>query len=192
MIKSLVGLMLVKSQSSRLPNKNTLDFAGKEMFLWNLEKCVSIFDEVYVSSDSYSILELASLHGAKAIHRGDDLCGDTPDIEVFKHALTKIDCDAFIAVHANNPTVEKNLIVLCKKGLEMGIPEVMTCHPMTTKAEYKKQANRVYGSIRGMTRERLENYPEPYHPNPEMLLVDTSLEIETIEDLNLCLLTHQS
>jgi len=173
----------VKEHSKRLPGKNTMDFRGKPMFLWNLEKCVGIFDRVYVSSDSYSILQLASLHGAIAIHRGPELCGDTPDIPVFQHALTKMkDVSAVVAVHANNPTIEKNLIALTKKLLEMGVPEVMTCHPMEYYPDYKDNLNSVNGSIRGMTVERLINYGDPYQPYPHVLLVDTSVEIETTKD----------
>jgi CMP-N-acetylneuraminic acid synthetase len=41
-------------------NKNCQDFCGKPMFIWNLEKCLDIFDRVYVSSDSDEILELAT------------------------------------------------------------------------------------------------------------------------------------
>ena len=153
------------------------------MFLWNLEKCLKIFEEVYVSSDSYEILKLATLHGAKPIHRGDELCGDTPDIPVFQHALGKMEAvEGIVAVHVNNPTIESNLIAMVKKCLEMGVEEVMTCHPMNKRAEYKKQGNPIYGSIRGMTKERLLNYGDPYHPTPEMLIVDTSPEIETYED----------
>jgi hypothetical protein len=153
------------------------------MFLWNLEKCLRIFDEVYVSSDDYGILKLASLEGAKPIHREKELCGDCPDIPVFQHAFKKMKgVDGLVAVHANNPNIECNLIVLTKKILEMGVPEVMTCYPMASFNGYKTQSNPINGSIRGISKERLENYPDPYHPQPEVLLVDDSLEIETSED----------
>jgi CMP-N-acetylneuraminic acid synthetase len=179
--------MLVKENSRRLPNKNTLDLKGRPMFLWNLEKALSVFDEVYVSSDSYEILEMASMNGAKAIHRGQELCGDTPDIPVFQHALSKMpkDVDGVVAIHANNPTIDRNLIAMIKKCLEMGAPEVMTCYPMTYENSYKDQNNPINGSIRGMNRERLENYEDAFHPTPEILVVDNSLEIETPEDYNI-------
>lgn len=153
------------------------------MFVVNLEKCLKIFDEVYVSSDDYEILHLASLHGARGIHRSEELCGDTPDIPVFQHAINKMgDCDGIVAVHANNPNIECNLIAMVKKMMEMGVPEVMTCHPMSKHINYKQQGNGINGSIRGISKHRLLNYGDPFHPNPEVLLVDTSLEIETQED----------
>jgi len=163
------------------------------MFLINLEKGRRLFDRVYVSSDSLEILRLAESHGAVPILRGQNLCGDTPDIPVFQDALRCMeDADGLVAIHVNNPTIDKNLIAMVKKCLEMGVPEVMTCHPMTHLDEYKLQHNKVYGSIRGMTRERLENYPDPYEPEPDVLLVDTSLEIETLSDYENALCQSQS
>lgn len=186
--------MLVKEHSTRLPQKNTRDFGGKPMFMVNLEKMLTIFDKVYVSSDSHLILKMAEDIGAKKIYRGLELCGDVPDIPVFQDALTKMEsCAGIVAVHADTPLVEPNLIGLTKHLLEIGIQEVMTCKPITRNTCYKEQHCKVYGSIRGMTKERLENYGDPYKPTPDVWLVDPSLEIETFEDYEKakCLI-HQS
>lgn len=186
--KRLVGLLLVKSQSNRLPEKNIRPYNGQPMFVTNLHKCLKVFDEVYVSSDSYAILAKATLEGGLPIHREENLCGDCPDIPVFQHALSKMDAkvDGIVAVHVDTPLIESNLIALTKRLMEMGVQEVMTCKPMAEMEYgfYKEQANRIGGSIRGISRERLENYDDPYHPNPEVLLVDDSPEIETLEDYN--------
>lgn len=165
-----------------------MEFHGKPMFLWNVEKCLEIFDEVYVSSDSYEIIRLATLHGAKGIKRGAELCGDTPDIPVFQHALARMrNASGVVAVHANNPSIEKNLIRLSKKLIEGGVEEVMTCHPMThsknAEEHYKGQHNKINGSIRAFSRGRLEGYEDAYRPNPEVLIVDDSVEIEVPEDV---------
>lgn len=156
------------------------------MFLWNVEKCLSIFDEVYVSSDSDEILQIAKSWGAIPIKRGENLCGDVPDIEVYLHAIKHIKTPLMgvVAVHANNPTIHPVLIARIKYLLEIGAPEVMTCYPMSKSKDYHKQHNRIYGSIRGISIDRLKNYGDPYHPNPEILLVDTSTEIETMKSYN--------
>jgi len=182
----------VKEHSKRLPGKNTKDFNGKPMFVWNLLKCLGLFKNVYVSSDSQSILNIARLHGAKAILRGDDLVGEVPDIPVYQHALKHMgDTSGIVAVHANNPTIEKNLIAIIKKLIEGGVPEVMTTHPMDHSENYHAQTNRIYGSIRGMSRGRLENYKDPYRPDPEILVVDTSIEIETMDSYEQALCQSQ-
>lgn len=185
---SVAALLLVKEQSNRLPGKNTKDFRGKPMFVWNVLKCADLFDEVYVSSDSHAILNIARLHGAKVIHRGPELCGECPDIPVYQHALEYMPgVTGVVAVHANNPTVDKNLIATVKKITEMGVPETMTCHPITHSKDYHQHSNRLYGSVRGMTVEKLQNYGDPYKPEPDVLVVDDSIEIETPEDYELCL-----
>lgn len=163
------------------------------MFLWNVEKCLKIFDKVFVSSDSQEILDLASTAGAIPILRGEDLCGEVPDVPVFRHAFKQMwDCDGIVAVHANNPLIDEKLIRQVKGIVELGVPEVMTCFPMEHESLYKKQANKINGSIRGIARERLENYPDYYKPDPEVLVVDNSIEIETIDDVDLCLSQLQS
>jgi CMP-N-acetylneuraminic acid synthetase len=50
-MRKISALILAKSDSRRLPKKNTLDFNGVPMFLVNVIKCVEIFDKTYVSSD---------------------------------------------------------------------------------------------------------------------------------------------
>lgn len=178
--------MLVKEHSTRLPGKNTKDFKGKPMFIWNLEKCLEIFSEVYVSSDSRTILKLAESHGAKGILRSAELCGDVPDIPVYQHALGRMGdhVDSIVAVHVNNPTIDQILIAQAKILMGLGFGEIMTCYPTKSHADYKEQSNLINGSIRGVSRTRLQYYGDPYKPRPDALLTDNSIEIETQEDFN--------
>ena len=169
-----VALLLVKAHSNRLPQKNTRDFNGKPMFLVNVEKCLKLFEEVYVSSDSDEIINQATRVGAIGIKRPDDLCGDTPNIPVYRHAMRYMGyVDNIIAVQANSPTVDINTIALVKRMMEdFGIEEIMTCHP-----DYS-----IYGSVWGIYKYRLTNYGDPYHPTPDVLVVDNSVDIHTQED----------
>lgn len=164
--------MLVKGDSTRLPGKNTLPFHGKPMFVANLEKCLKIFDEVFVSSEDQAIRDIAWKAGATTIPRPIGLCGDTPNIPVYQHAMTKMRSDGLVAVQANSPTIEPNIIALAKHMLEMGIPEVMTMHPDRS----------IYGSVWGILTSKLANYPDPYDPHPEVLIRDTSLDIHTQDE----------
>jgi len=170
----LVGLILAKSQSNRLTNKNTLDFHGQPMFLVNTKKCLDIFDSVYVSSDSTEILKQAQKIGAIPILRNEDLCGDTPNILVYQHALQYIPKDiiGIVAVQANSPTLESSVITGAKMLLEEGKDEVMTCH----------EDRSIYGSVWGISRQKLENYGDPYKPNPNVTIVDRSIDVHTMLD----------
>lgn len=170
---SFVGLMLVKSDSKRLANKNTLDFNGVPMFVVNLRKCLQVFPETYVSSDSDEILNTAWKEGAKIIKRGTELCGDTPNIPVYQHALKYMDQPkGIVAVQANSPTVALQTIELVRDALESGAEEAMTIH----------DDGSIYGSVWGMTTNRLLNYGDPYNPNPDVRVVDHSTDIHTQED----------
>lgn len=183
MIKKLAGLLLVKKNSKRLANKNCLPFNGGPMFLTNVNKCLELFDVTYVSSDDPEILALAKKAGAVPIQRGEELCGDTPNIPVYQHALKNMtsDIEGIVAVQANSPTINKQTIAVVKRLIEEFRDEVMTCH----------EGGAIYGSAWGMTRERLENYGDPYHPNPDVKVVDISVDIHSIEDYNEALRQHK-
>lgn len=180
MAKTSVGLLLVKQNSKRLKNKNTLPINGKPMWQVNTEKCLEIFDKTYISSDSDEILKQAEDLGAIPIKRGEELCGDTPNITVYKHALEEIECtyfdtpDAIVAVQANSPTIDKDIINRVKDRVEGGVSEVMTCHEDCS----------IYGSVWGLSREKIENYGDPYNPEPTVLIVDKSIDVHTLEDYN--------
>ncbi len=173
-MKKSVALILAKSKSNRLPNKNVLPFHGKPMFVENLEKCLDIFDEVYVSTDSEEIAQITLDYSGKVIMRDGSLCGETPNIDVYNHALNFFNADYIVAVQANSPTVDKEKIVLVKRIMDFGVEEVKTCH------EDKKD----YGSIWAITTDKIKNYPDPYNAKPEVWVVDNCLDVHTLEDYN--------
>lgn len=167
--------MLVKRQSSRLPNKNILPINGIPMYIINLEKCLGVFDKVYVTTDDYAIYKDSAKSGAIPIQRPKELVGDTPNIPVYKHAMETMKCDAFVAVQANSPTIDIRLIEQAKATLEKGAQEVITVHPDGS----------IYGSCWGMTRERLENYKDAYNPSAEVKIEDPSIDVHIEQDYNL-------
>jgi CMP-N-acetylneuraminic acid synthetase len=135
-----------------------------------------LFDEVYVSSDSAWILDQAEQAGAIPIKRGLELCGDTPNIPVYQHALEHMkNVSGIVAVQANSPTVSINTIGLVKRIMEMGADEVMTCD----------EHHKIYGSVWAIRLDRLKNYGDPYKPTPSVLVVDNSIDVHTEEDYNL-------
>ena len=142
------------------------------MFMVNVKKCLKIFDRVYVSSDSLEILETAMRAGAIPIKRTKKLCGDTPNITVYRHALKYIDDDIIVAVQANSPTIDKQLIEDAKYIMELGAEEIMTAYT----------GGKRYGSIWALTRNRIKNYKDPYNPTPQAVIIDNSIDIHTQED----------
>lgn len=174
------GLILAKGESNRLPNKNKLMFHGKPMFLHNVDKCLGIFERVYVSSDDDDILDWADSRGAIAIKRPKELCGDVPNIPVYKHALKFMgDVENIVAVQANSPTVLPIIIKEIKDALQY-YSEAMTIH-----GDRKK-----YGSVWGLSVKRLNSYNSVYdyhNPNPQFMIEDSSVDIHTQRDFDIAL-----
>ena len=138
----------------------------------NVRKCLELFKYVYVSSDDLKILTEAQSVGAIPILRGESLCGDTPNIPVYKHALTFMANPKYlVAVQANSPTIKPEIIKKVAKKLRWN-KEVMTCD------ENKK----IYGSVWGLKVSKLKNYGDPYGPKPSLLIFDPSTDIHTEED----------
>lgn len=139
----------------------------------NAEKCLKLFERTYISSDDIELLHRAWELGAIPIERGEELCGDCPNIPVYQHALERMgDADSVVAVQANSPTVAPQLIEIVKGMMEMGVPEVMTLHPDMS----------IYGSVWAIGADRLRKYGDLYKPLPWGFLIDNSIDIHTQED----------
>lgn len=151
------------------------------MFVVNLRKCLQIFPKVYVSSDSEWILEIAEAEGAIGILRSEELCSDVPNIPVYQHALQFMDTESIVAVQANSPTLNRNIIGLTKKLMEWGVDEVMTCH----------KGGVIYGSVWAIRTGKLKNYGDPYKPTPSVLIKDLSVDVHTLEDFDIALAEYK-
>ena len=84
---NIITIIPAKGNSNRFPNKNITMFNGKPMFTWAIDACSeSKYPmNVYVSSDSKDILEIAEWYGAKPIQRKIEVCGDN----VYKQAVIR-------------------------------------------------------------------------------------------------------
>jgi N-acylneuraminate cytidylyltransferase len=88
-----IAVIPARGGSKRIPHKNIRDFLGKPAITRTLEKLVEseIFDEVFVSTDSNEIAEVATTtKGVKVIFRPAELADDiTPTVPVIAHAVTE-------------------------------------------------------------------------------------------------------
>jgi N-acylneuraminate cytidylyltransferase len=88
-----IAVIPARGGSKRIPQKNIRDFLGKPAITRTLEKLVGseIFDEVFVSTDSNEIAEVATTtKGVKVIFRPAKLADDiTPTVPVIAHAVTE-------------------------------------------------------------------------------------------------------
>lgn len=86
-----IGIVLARSGSTEIPDKNKRDFCGKPLVQWTIEQALeSKLDEVVVSSDDYEILDIAGKLGALPIPRPQELADGKHTWEAEQHALDVI------------------------------------------------------------------------------------------------------
>ncbi len=92
-------IILARGGSKGIPKKNIIDFCGKPLIAWTIEQCLSSkhIANVWVSSDSKEILNVAEKYGAKTILRPEDISGDLASSEsAWLHAIEIIQKDTEI------------------------------------------------------------------------------------------------
>ncbi|OUU51940.1 MAG: hypothetical protein CBC25_04455 [Pelagibacteraceae bacterium TMED65] len=72
------AIILARGGSKSIPKKNIVNFCGKPLIGWTIEQCTKseLIENVWVSSDSKEIIEIAEEYGAKIIRRPHALSGD--------------------------------------------------------------------------------------------------------------------
>jgi CMP-N,N'-diacetyllegionaminic acid synthase len=87
-------IVLARGGSKGIPRKNIIDFCGKPLLAWTIEQCIAskFVLDVWVSSDSYEILEVAESYNAKTLLRPDDISNDYSTSEAaWLHAVDHIE-----------------------------------------------------------------------------------------------------
>ena len=111
----IIAIIPAKGVSKRLPNKNMSILNGQPMinYALNYVKKSKIVDKAYISTDSDIIDKHCSQLGWDVIRRPVSLGGETPIIEVYKHALNSIVnnnmVDILVGVQADHPDRNINI-----------------------------------------------------------------------------------
>lgn len=89
----IIGLILARSGSKGLPDKNIKLLNGKPLMSYAIRAAIgSSLKHVYVSSDSQKYLDLAQSYGAQTILRPPELASDeAKSIDAVQHALGQIE-----------------------------------------------------------------------------------------------------
>ena len=91
---SVVAIIPARGGSKGVPGKNIRMLCGRPLIQYSIEHALNAasVDEVYVTSDSEAIGEVASMSGANVIARPSDLSGDNASSEsAILHALGDIE-----------------------------------------------------------------------------------------------------
>ncbi len=88
----VIAVIPAKKDSARLPQKNKVGIDGKPLLVHtiNQAKASDWIKEIYISTDSDEIAQLAKKEGVKTLSRDASLCGETPLAHVYRDALIKI------------------------------------------------------------------------------------------------------
>lgn len=178
-MRTVVGMMIAKGESRRLPNKNRRLFHGRPMYLWNLEKLLHLIPGcVYFESDHAEMLEDAAALGAHPIERPVVLRGhDVPSVPIFQNIARNIadKPGALLHMQANSPSCSLSIL---HKAVDImrhtSCDELLTVFPAT---------HAINSSLWAFSYERLMNYGDPYVHHADVLLVDPATDIHTQADM---------
>ena len=101
----IIAIIPAKGGSNRLHNKNMRLLLGKPMLQYAIDyvkECKKV-SRIYLSTDDESIAEYGFSKGIEVIDRPTSLGGETPLLEVYRHALTKINLENISIVVGTQP-----------------------------------------------------------------------------------------
>jgi pseudaminic acid cytidylyltransferase len=116
-----VAIVPARSGSKRIKNKNIVDFFGKPMLGFCIDKLIqsNLFDKVYVSTDSSEYADLARKYGAevpflRSAQFSDDFTGTVPVISNFLSILTSVSSEDLVCcVYPTTPLMQISHIEEC-------------------------------------------------------------------------------
>ena len=166
----VIGSIIARLGSKRLPYKNLLPFGSKTMLQLGIEKLqqLQLVNEIIVSTESELIARTVAPMGIKILRRPSELAQDNvPSIPVFQHILKHYHGDVHVNLNIN--------FALCQ-------PEVID-RAIEIALEKGESLSKPY-AVWAQTSQRLFNYgdfwklPEPFD-DPRAGAID----IHTEEDL---------
>jgi CMP-N-acetylneuraminic acid synthetase len=91
----IVIIIPAKGGSTRLPNKNMTSVNGRPLIDYSIDAALQCecCNKTFVSTDSDVIADHARSRGVNVIMRSENLGGEVPIIEVYRHALANMDSD---------------------------------------------------------------------------------------------------
>jgi CMP-N-acetylneuraminic acid synthetase len=169
----VVGSIIARLGSKRLPFKNLMPFAGKPLVGLGIEilQQARLVNEIVVSTESELIARVARDFGATVLRRPPELAADNiPSVPVFQHILAHHPCDVHVNFNINFP--------LCDPGVIDRAVEIAT---------EKGEALSVPFAAWAQTAHRLANYGDPWAPEKKAFLFDDEragrIDVHTLDDL---------
>ncbi len=140
----VVGSIIARLGSKRLPYKNLLPFAGKPLVGLGIEilRRSRLVNEIVVSTESELIARVARDFGATVLRRPDELAADNvPSVPVFQHIVAHHPCDVHVNFNINLPTcapevIDRAIELAAEKGEALSVPYAAWAQSAARLADY--------------------------------------------------------
>lgn len=128
----MIGIMMVKGESDRLPGKNFLEINGKPLWQHNVDKMKIVCSQVHVITDRHSH-DLIK-HDSK-VKRPEWITDNSSDVlKWFVDTYTVI--DDYLITQATNPLLDVEFLEDCVRiYTEMGLTNMISINPATCKPD---------------------------------------------------------
>jgi len=116
-----IAVIPAKGTSRRLKNKNMRIIFNQPLinYTFKYAKKSKIIKKIFISSDSEKVLRWAKKNSVGVIKRPKRLCGETPIIDVYKHAYNILKkrnkISAIVGLQPDHPDRKKNIDTVLKK-----------------------------------------------------------------------------
>lgn len=206
----VVAVIPARGGSKGVRNKNLRRVAGKSLIARCVDTCLaSCVDDVYVSTDSNAIADIAAWHGAHIIIRPSDLAADDVLSEdVLLHALPHTrGCDVLVFAQCTAPLMTSediNRVVRALGDHHVSIA-ICECHslqvamtedgvlsgvgfdidnPITRRQD--RESMRIAGSVWALNPNRFATTGRLYSKDAVGVVVKPQIDIDTEADLAAC------
>ena len=140
----VVGSIIARLGSKRLPYKNLLPFAGIPLVGLGIEilRRSKLVNEIVVSTESELIARVARDYGATVLRRPADLAADNvPSVPVFQHIVAHFPCDVHVNFNINLPTcapavIDRAIELAAEKGEALSVPYAAWAQTAARLADY--------------------------------------------------------
>lgn len=115
---TILGITPARGGSKGIPRKNIKPIAGKPLIAWTIEsaKRSELIDRYVISTEDAEIAKVSKSLGAEVLERPAKLATDeVSTLDVLKHAVEEIPCDAVVLLQATSPIRRPGLIDECIK-----------------------------------------------------------------------------
>ncbi len=113
----VIALLPMKAHSSRVPDKNFKEIAGKPLFRWILDALLAteFIDQVVINTDARDRLEALSIStfGDRVLlrDRRPELCGDEVSMNrIIEDDLARVPADVYLMTHTTNPAISASTL----------------------------------------------------------------------------------